>query len=251
MIRKSLIYKTAVEYGDYTLNYVQGCSHGCKYPCYAFQMSKRFGTVKTYEEWIQPKIVENTMELLDKEIPKYKDKIDILHLCFTTDPFMVGQDDVIQLSMSVLKKANDNGIKCSVLTKGLLPIELAEFNKENEYGITIITLDDAFRKKIEPGAASIEERIRALEALHNKGCKTWVSMEPYPTPNFIEQNLNDILERLSFTDKIIFGRMHYNKKVSEYKEYKTFYNKCAKEVISFCETRGIDYHIKKRTITES
>ena len=251
MIRKSLIYKTAVEYGDYTLNYVQGCSHGCKYPCYAFQMSKRFGTVKTYEEWIQPKIVENTMELLDKEIPKYKDKIDILHLCFTTDPFMVGQDDVIQLSMSVLKKANDNGIKCSVLTKGLLPIELAEFNKENEYGITIITLDDAFRKKIEPGAASIEERIRALEALHNKGCKTWVSMEPYPTPNFIEQNLNDILERLSFTDKIIFGRMHYNKKVSEYKEYKTFYNKCAKEVLSFCETRGIDYHIKKRTITES
>ena len=238
MIRKSLIYKTAVEYGDYTLNYVQGCSHGCKYPCYAFQMSKRFGTVKTYEEWIQPKIVENTMELLDKEIPKYKDKIDILHLCFTTDPFMVGQDDVIQLSMSVLKKANDNGIKCSVLTKGLLPIELAEFNKENEYGITIITLDDAFRKKIEPGAASIEERIRALEALHNKGCKTWVSMEPYPTPNFIEQNLNDILERLSFTDKIIFGRMHYNKKVSEYKEYKTFYNKCAKEVLSFCETRG-------------
>lgn len=251
MIRKSLIYKTAVEYGDYTLNYVQGCSHGCKYPCYAFQMSKRFGTVKTYEEWINPKIVENTMELLDKEIPKYKDKIDILHLCFTTDPFMMGQDDVIQLSMSVLKKANDNGIKCSVLTKGLLPIELADFNKENEYGITIITLDDDFRKKMEPGTASIEERIKALEALHNKGCKTWVSMEPYPTPNFIEQNLNEILERLSFTDKIIFGRMHYNKKVSEYKEYKKFYNKCAKEVISFCETRGIDYHIKKRTITES
>ncbi len=251
MIRKSLIYKTAVEYGDYTLNYVQGCSHGCKYPCYAFQMSKRFGTVKTYEEWIKPKIVENTMELLDKEIPKYKDKIDILHLCFTTDPFMMGQDDVIQLSMSVLKKANDNGIKCSVLTKGLLPIELADFNKENEYGITIITLDDDFRKKMEPGTASIEERIKALEALHNKGCKTWVSMEPYPTPNFIEQNLSEILERLSFTDKIIFGRMHYNKKVSEYKKYKTFYNKCAKEVINFCETRGIDYHIKKRTITES
>ena len=34
-IRKSLIYKTAVEYGDYTLNHVTGCSHGCKYPCYA------------------------------------------------------------------------------------------------------------------------------------------------------------------------------------------------------------------------
>ena len=46
MERKTLIYKTGVEYGDYTLNHVQGCSHGCKYPCYAFMMAKRFGKEK-------------------------------------------------------------------------------------------------------------------------------------------------------------------------------------------------------------
>lgn len=86
--RKTLIYKTGVEYGDYTLNHVLGCSHGCKYPCYAFQMKKRFGKVNTYEEWIKPVVVENFMELLEKEIPKYKEKIKILHLCFSTDPFM-------------------------------------------------------------------------------------------------------------------------------------------------------------------
>ena len=40
--RKSLIYKTGVEYGDYTINHIQGCSHGCKYPCYAFLLKKRF-----------------------------------------------------------------------------------------------------------------------------------------------------------------------------------------------------------------
>lgn len=28
MERKSLLYKTGVEYGDYTINHVQGCSHG-------------------------------------------------------------------------------------------------------------------------------------------------------------------------------------------------------------------------------
>lgn len=58
-IRKSLIYKTAVEYGDYTLNHVTGCSHGCKYPCYAYMMAKRFKKVEDYEEWIQPKLVDN------------------------------------------------------------------------------------------------------------------------------------------------------------------------------------------------
>ena len=62
--RKTLIYKTGVEYGDYTLNHVLGCSHGCKYPCYAFQMKKRFGKVSSYEEWIKPVVVENFIELL-------------------------------------------------------------------------------------------------------------------------------------------------------------------------------------------
>ena len=44
---------------------------------------------------------------------------------------------------AAIKKANDAGVKCSVLTKGILPIELAEFSKENEYGITLITTDEA------------------------------------------------------------------------------------------------------------
>ena len=62
--RKSMLYKTNVEYGDYTVNYIQGCSHGCTFPCYAFTMAKRFGTVKTYTEWLEPRIVINTIDLL-------------------------------------------------------------------------------------------------------------------------------------------------------------------------------------------
>ena len=49
--RKTLIYKTDVEYGDYTMNHVLGCSHGCKYPCYAYLQKKRFGNVTSYEDW--------------------------------------------------------------------------------------------------------------------------------------------------------------------------------------------------------
>lgn len=75
IILKSLLYKTAVEYGDYTINHVESCSHGCLYPCYAMMMAKRFGKVKSYEEWIEPKIVGNAVDLLRKEIPKAKNKI--------------------------------------------------------------------------------------------------------------------------------------------------------------------------------
>ena len=88
IIRKTLLYKTGVEYGDYTVNHVQGCSHGCKYPCYAMMLAKRFGKIKTYEEWCEPAIVSNALEILDKEIPKLKNKIQSVQLCFSTDPFM-------------------------------------------------------------------------------------------------------------------------------------------------------------------
>lgn len=248
--RKSLIYKTNVEYGDHTINHIQGCAHGCKYPCYAFLMAKRFGKIKTYEEWIEPAIVENTMELLDREIPKFKDKITSLHLCFTTDPFMYGYEDIAELSIQVLNKLNSNGIKCTALTKGVLPLELTSLSKENEYGITLISLNEKFRQKIEPGSAPYAERIESLKKLHDAGCKTWVSIEPYPTPNIIDQDINEILTSIGFVDKIIFGRLNYNPAVSAYRNHRSFFNNLAQIVIDFCQNRKIQYHIKKGTLTE-
>lgn len=247
--RKTMLYKTGVEYGDYTMNFVQGCSHGCKYPCYAFLQKKRFGQVADYEEWCKPQLVSNTLALLDQEIPRLKSKITSVHLCFSTDPFMYGYQEIIDMALASIKKLNIAGIKCTALTKGILPIELAELSRENEYGITLVSMDEEYRAKMEPSAAPYAERLAALRALHDAGCKTWVSMEPYPTPNLIEQNLHDLLEAVSFVDKIIFGRTNYSTEVSSYKDHKAYYNELAKEVISFCEERGIQYHIKEKTIT--
>ena len=248
--RKSMLYVTGVEYGDYTMNHVLGCAHGCKYPCYAFLMKKRFGKVSSYEDWLEPYLVENTLELLDSEIPKLRDKIKSVHLCFTTDPFMYRYDEVGEMSLAAIRKLNDSGIKCTVLTKGILPIELADMSPENEYGITLISLAEVFRERMEPHAAKYKDRLAALQALHERGCKTWVSVEPYPTPNLVQQNLDRILEEISFTDKIIFGRTNYSKEVSSFQEHKIFYNQCAKCVIKFCDEREIAYHIKDGTLTE-
>lgn len=249
MFRKSLLYKTGVEYGDYTINHVQGCAHGCKYPCYAMMMAKRFGKAKTYEEWCTPKICSNALEILDKEIPKLKSKIKSVHLCFTTDPFMYKYKEIGDLSIKILRKLNEFNIKCTVLTKGVLPIELAKLSKENEYGITLISLNEKFRKEMEPNSAPYKKRIDSLKKLHKKGFKTWVSIEPYPTPNIIDQDFDKILESVSFTDKIIFGRLNYNKLVTSYKGYKEYYNDLAKKVISFCKKNKKKYHIKDGTLT--
>lgn len=247
--RKTMLYKTGVEYGDYTMNHVLGCAHGCKYPCYAFLMAKRFGKVYSYENWLEPRLVSNTLEILDKEIPKLKAKIKSVQLCFTTDPFMYGYNEISTMSLAAIKKLNDANIKCTVLTKGVLPIELAQYSHDNEYGITLISLNEKYRQKNEPGAASYVERLTSLKALHEKKYKTWVSIEPYPTPNIISQNLDTILDSVSFTDKIIFGRTNYCKEISEYSNYREFYSEQTAKVIAFCMDKNIDCHIKSGTIT--
>jgi len=249
--RKTLLYKTNVEYGDHTINHVEGCSHGCLYPCYAMLMAKRFGKVKTYKEWITPKIVNNALELLEKEIPKYKDKIRFVQLCFTTDPFMYGYNEVSELSYEIIKRLNKDDIKCTALTKGILPSKLAKLSLKNEFGITLITINDEHRQAYEPFAAPMKERIKGLYNLHKQGIKTWVSIEPYPTPNIIDQDFDEILDKLSFVDKFIFGRLNYNAKVSEYKAHKDFFNETAKKLISFTKINKKEYYIKRGTITST
>ncbi len=248
--RSSLLYKSKVEYADFCINHVEGCSHGCNFPCYAFIMSKRFGKVKTYKEWCTPKIVSNALELLDKEIPKYKDEIKFVHLCFMTDPFMYKYPEVTELTLKIINKLNTNGIKCTVLTKGIYPknlIDTDKYSKKNEYGITLVSLDKEFKRKFEPNSAPYMGRIKALKRLHDAGLKTWVSMEPYPTPNLVKQNLIEILNEISFVDNIIFGKLNYNCVSSEFKNNKQFYDIQARIVENFCKRKGIKYHIKYGT----
>jgi DNA repair photolyase len=210
-------------------------------------MAKRFGRVRTYSDWIKPKLVTNALELLDKEIPKYKNQIKFVHLCFMTDPFMYKHKEVQDMTLKVIEKLAKNDVKCTVLTKGIYPDVLTNkkiYGSNNEYGITLVSLDEKFKKVYEPFSAPYMERIESLKKLHKKGLKTWVSIEPYPTPNMVKQDLKDILERLYFVDKIVFGKMNYNSKVSQYEGYEKFYEECAEIVAEFCELSNKAYHIK-------
>lgn len=248
--RKSLLYRSAVEYGDFCINHVEGCSHGCLYPCYAMMLKRRCGVISNYEDWCKPKLVANALELLEKEIPRYKNKIKFVHLCFSTDPFMYGQDEVGALSVKIIRQLNDHNIPCTVLTKGVYPVDLIEsLSPNNQYGITLVSLDEKFREQYEPYTARFEERIESLRYLHEKGFKTWVSIEPYPTPNIIKQDLRKILGEIFFVDKIIFGRLNYSPKVKAFSHPDKFYNSQARFVTKFCEKNKTGYHIKNGTLT--
>ncbi|WAM36567.1 radical SAM protein [Caldicellulosiruptor acetigenus] len=244
VIRKQLLYRTGVEYGDYALNHVLGCAHGCRYPCYAFLMNKRFRNI-TYEDWTKPKIVENAIELLEKELPKLKGKVRYINMCFATDPFMYNRPEVVKLSCDVIAFINSHGIPVRTLTKGVYTLDVAKVSNhpENSFGITLVSLSEKFRQKYEPNTAPANERLKSLFAMHMCGFKTWVSIEPYPTPNIIEQDIEELLESISFVNRIVFGRWNYGK--LNYPKPDQFYREMALKVLEFGEKKGIEVVIKK------
>jgi DNA repair photolyase len=242
IIRKSLLYKSGL--GFFCINHVQGCSHGCLYPCYAMMMGQSHGRIKSYQEWCEPKLVVNAVELLRKELTRLKNRPDSIHLCLSTDPFMTGYPEIIVMSLRLVELINKSGIPASLLSKGSLPVELADkerFSENNMHGISLISLSEEFRKRWEPGTTSYAKRIAALKFLHDKGCHTRVHMEPYPTPNIFKQDLRKILEQVEFVDEIFFGGWNYNRIVKEYPGREDFYRKEAEVVRLFCRERGIRY----------
>jgi DNA repair photolyase len=245
--RKSLIYKSGL--GFYCVNHVQGCSHGCRYPCYAFSMAKHYGRSADYQEWCKPKLVANALELLDKELPRLRARAGAgpgseefrIHLCLTTDPFMAGRPEIQSLSLRIVEKINAAGLACDVLTKGALPRELAEarFSRENRYGISIVSIDEGFRRRWEPGAAPYAGRIMALRYLHDQGYPAYAHIEPYPTPNIIIQEIDTLLEAVAFVDAIYFGEWNHSPVAGKYPNRAGFYAEQAQKVRAFCRKRGV------------
>ena len=108
--RKTLLYRTGVGGMDHYINHVLGCAHGCRYPCYAFSMAQSYGRVRSYDEWCRPKLVGNALELLDKELPRLKEKIRSVHLCFSAGVKDEGesmQNDFDMLKKELIKRLED------------------------------------------------------------------------------------------------------------------------------------------------
>jgi DNA repair photolyase len=237
--RKTLLYRSGL--GFWCINHVKGCSHGCRYPCYASMLAKRHGRVRDEGEWRRPQVVENALELLEAELERRRTRIDVVQLCLTTDPFMFGHPEVASLSLALIERLNARRIRASVLTKGLLPAELgaAPYDRRNTLGISLVSLDEGFRRRFEPGAAPYRDRIAALERLHAKGCRTRVHIEPYPTPAIIVQDIEPLLEAVSFVDELYFGGWNYSALPGPSVECRAFYRSQAAIVRAFCARHGI------------
>jgi DNA repair photolyase len=222
-------------------------------------LAKRTGRVTGYDDWLQPRLVENALELLDEELRRYADQIDSVHLCFTTDPFMYDSSRLLpiqavsDMSVEIIRRLNREGIPVTTLTKGVYPDGLIQsipdLHPDNQYGVSLVSLSESYRAEWEPGAASAEGRIASLQRLALQGAHTWVSAEPYPTPNIDDtaSHVVSVLQAVAFAEKIVFGKWNYNRLVTEYEREHAFYAGVAQQVVDWCSENGTALHIKTGT----
>lgn len=209
----------------YACNVAYGCPNTCSY-CYVPYIEK--GKVRYSKQ--------TPLELVSKQLESGL-KPEGVFLSFATDPF---HEKIVIDTIELLSLLKINKIKTATLSK----IEAIPWEGIMS-GMTIVSLDEKFRKKHEKKAKPIEKRINWLKHIKVKGkYPVWISMEPYPTPEIWNQDIIELLEQLKFVDFIIFGKWNYDKRGNN----KDFYKECVEKFTSFCSSNNIRYHIKSDTM---
>jgi DNA repair photolyase len=175
---KEILVKTALSPSklpglDYALNPYRGCEHACVY-CYA--PSVIHWDKGKWGEHVEVKV--NLPRILSKEL-RLKKK-GVVGLGTVTDPYQPIEKKY-EITRRCLELLLMNDFPVCIQTKSSLVLKDMDLLKKFtniEVGVTLTTLDESVRAKMEPGASSVEERLRALEGLSKNGIKTWVFLGP-------------------------------------------------------------------------
>ena len=168
---KSVLTKSNLPVGDYSVNPYVGCTHACKY-CYACFM-KRF--TNHQEEWGTFLDVKYWPERTRPE--KYAGKE--MFFGSVTDPYNP-QEETYERTRSLLMQLAGSGIRLSIQTKSdlvLRDMDLIKTFPDARVGFSINTLDEEFKNDMDQ-AVSIERRLAAMKKLHDAGIRTTCFISP-------------------------------------------------------------------------
>lgn len=173
----------AREYAPLALNLYRGCAHRCRY-CYApacLRMDRaEFGKAKA-----RPPHVLRDVERDVAEMVANHDERRVL-LSFTSDPYQP-LEEKLHLTRAALCLLIAGTRVVSVLTKN--PARALNLDGDLllegrvHLGTTIAFTSEGLRRKWEPGAPPIVDRIYWMKHAHAMGLRTWISMEPVIDPD--------------------------------------------------------------------
>jgi DNA repair photolyase len=198
---KSILNKSQIF--DFCVNPYTGCQVNCRY-CYARLFMKRYsGHKEPWGQFVDVKI--NAPEVLRKQLQRAKKgTVWISSVCDPYQPL----EERYQLTRRCLKELLWNQFPVNIQTKSKLvlrDLDLLKGFEVIEVGFTITTDDEKTAGLFEPGAASIAERLKALEKLHSSGIRTFAFIGPLLPGN--PEKLVAYLDGLA--DTVFIDRMNY------------------------------------------
>lgn len=193
----------AGEYASWACNFYTGCSNDCEY-CYC----KRGFLSHVWDD--KPNLKKcfkderNALEIFEKELHKNLEALrkESIFFTFSSDPLL---PEVKNTYYAAAACALSNGVPVQFLTKraDFVDDHFIESSrlvrKFLAFGFTLTGHDYK-----EPGASTNQERIQAMRFLHDRGFKTFASIEPIIS---IDSSERMIQETLGFCDLYKIGLM--------------------------------------------
>ena len=188
---------------DYCVNPYTGCQVNCRY-CYARLFMKRYsGHKEPWGEFVDVKI--NGPEVLNRQLQRAKQgTVWISSVCDPYQPL----EAKYELTRRCLKELLQKQFPVNIQTKSKLvlrDLDLFQNFEDIEVGFTITTNEEKTAALFEPGAASVAERLKALEKLHSSGIRTFAFIGPL-LPGKPEKLVADLS---GLVDKVFIDRMNY------------------------------------------
>ncbi len=221
----------AAEYSPLAINLYHGCRFACRY-CFAPGMA-----YKKLAEWsANPQPKKDILKRIEADAKKLAGDPRSILLCFTCDPYQ--SDEAAALTRQALLILEKYNMTATVLTKaGMAAAQDFDILKRNgwEFGTTLSHTSGHLRVKWEPFAADSNSRCVAIARAHEKGIKTWVSMEPVVDT---EEALGIIRMMNPWVDFWRIGKMNHRKLDIDWKKFHD-------DAVSLLDSLGAKYYIKK------
>ena len=183
-------------------NPYRGCEHSCLY-CFARYTHEYLGYNSGVDFDNKILVKANAAGVLEKELSSPRWKGDIVNLGSVCDPYQPAEKKfkITQQVLEIFAKHKNPlflGTKSNLILRDIdLLSEMAKRTTLIVY-ITITTLDENIRRKIELRAASTEERLDAVKQLSDAGVTVgilFMPIFPYLTDDF--ENINGVVKAVS------------------------------------------------------
>ncbi len=185
---------------DYSLNPYQGCEHGCTY-CYARNSHNYWGYSAGLDFESKILVKKNAPQLLDALLSSKRWKASTIMMSGNTDCYQPA-DAQFQITRELLKVFLKHKHPVSILTKNSLILRdmdiITQLQKLDliSVAISINTLDDKVRQKLEPRTSSIAKRLETVKTLIEHHVPTSVLVAPI-IPGINDIDILPLVKKLS------------------------------------------------------